>query len=210
MRAETPAMFEPSHEPDDDGLSSDPEAPPEDARAPGRSEPLDPAHLRSQRFILSLFGYDRAEVQAFLSHLADRLEETAPTSIAAPGSAPSFEAVGAEVTRILQTATEAAEEMRERLLGETRRAHADAEEEARAIKESAGTQAEEVVAEAERRAGTLVEEAERRAEDLIREAKEEARRIRAADEKARAELAGLTEMLSGVAEELEAEDDARD
>lgn len=166
---------------------------------------LDPDALRSQRFILSFFGYDRGEVRAFLAHIADRLEETEKGPVAAGTS--SFAGLGDEVARILTTTTEAAVELREKLVAEARLVHGEAEGEARATKERAEARAREVVEIAERRAAETVSEAEERAAALVREAEEEAGRIRATEHEARVELAALREVLSNVTETLEPEED---
>lgn len=202
-------MFE-THEPEGEGehdaFPDEATSEIEEGAPASTSVALDPDALRSQRFILSFFGYDRGEVRAFLAHIAERLERAGEPGAGA-SAALSFDALGEEVSRILATTTEVANELRERFVAEARRAHAEAQDEARATTERAEARAKEVVEAAERRAAEMVAEAEERAGTLVREAEEEAERVRAAEHRARSELTALREMLSNVTETSEPEED---
>jgi DivIVA domain-containing protein len=113
--------------------------------------------IRSRTFLVALRGFDRDEVKAYLSQVADamsdlekRLEERPPeppapsASVDAPPVAvqePSpFAEVAAQTQRILEAAQDAAEEIRERARSETERE----------LKQ-ARAQAARIIAEGERR-----------------------------------------------------------
>lgn len=194
---------------------------------------LEPDDLRSQRFILSVFGYDRGEVKAYLSYLADRLEEGSfGVGLAANAS---LDVVGEEVARILRTATEAADDLRRKLVVEAQNALAQAEqaraeaterlkgalesaeERARSVEEEAEARAREVASDAERRAEetvrdaegratALIAEAEARAAKILEEAERESERLHATEATLRERLMGLDQMLATVREQLGGED----
>lgn len=165
------------------------------------TDPADPARLREQRFILSLFGYDRGEVRAFLSYLADRLERSSP-EVPAAAPAASFEALGEEVTRILKSTTEAAESIRRKLTSEAERARDEATERLARATEDAEANARAITGRAEERAKALIAEAERHSSEIVRDAEAEAEALRKSEKELKAKLAGLEEMLASVRQRL--------
>ncbi|MCO6501762.1 MAG: DivIVA domain-containing protein, partial [Acidimicrobiales bacterium] len=82
---------------------------------------IPPSEIRQAQFRTVLRGLDRAEVEAFLHRVADRIEElerqVADLANLAETKGPDwedeFDTLGREVTNILQAAREAAEVMRE-------------------------------------------------------------------------------------------------
>jgi DivIVA domain-containing protein len=144
--------------------------------------------IRGATFTVVRRGYDRREVDRFLSQVADWLETGAGDPTRAEIIRGELERVGEKTARILASAEESAEQIRsetEREAGlvieqareEAERLRADAEEHSRDVRDAADAEArranleasqraEELVAEAERRAQTLTEEGLRRRRDL--------------------------------------------
>jgi DivIVA domain-containing protein len=108
---------------------------------------LTPEEIQSREFLVSLRGYDRDEVHAFLDEVAEAFAQLraqagvapAPAPAAAPEPAPRapepvapepavspFAAIGAETQRILEAAQEAGEEIRKRAQAEADTARRDA------------------------------------------------------------------------------------
>lgn len=104
---------------------------------------LTPEQIESREFLVSLRGYDRDEVHAFLNEVAETVRGLAKGSGAVvTGSDPSevFAQIASETQRILEAAQEAGEDIK-------RRAHQEADRE---IKQ-ARTRASKLIADGERR-----------------------------------------------------------
>ena len=112
---------------------------------------MSPQDLRDAEFKTVLRGLDRGEVEAILQSAADRLEglEREVKSLRSrleqadvPDVRAEFEAIGAEVTEILQAATEAANSIRERSTADAARWRSEAMAEAEEKRRSAAADAE--------------------------------------------------------------------
>ena len=161
---------------------------------------LTPNDVRHAQFRASLRGLDKAQVEAYLAQIADRLEqlegerERLRTQLADSGIQDlesEFDQVGQEVSNILQAARDAAESMRERAsLDATRwrsEAMADAEEERRsaaadaeALRRDAWTAGTELLKQTEAETEKMRQEAERDVLTTMGEAEREAHRLTSA------------------------------
>lgn len=128
---------------------------------------VSPPDVRRAQFRTVLRGVDRAEVEAFLQQIAFRMEameaEIAELREAAGAATPSlegeFDAVGREVTNILQAAREASESMRERAAADAARWRSEAMAEAEANRKEAAADAEAMRRDAWVTGTTLLEQA---------------------------------------------------
>ncbi|MFN2524888.1 MAG: DivIVA domain-containing protein [Actinomycetota bacterium] len=169
---------------------------------------LTPEEIANKQFTVVLRGYEKAEVDAFLSEVAKEITErpAGEAGAGAPAAAPavtagppSFDALGQEVSAVLEAAKSAAENMRSEAQAEaeeTRRSAAEvadrlrrqAQEESDAERASAKQSAEQTVADAERAARETREGAERHARETQVDADRYARETRSQAEAEAAEL----------------------
>lgn len=155
-----------------------------------------PDEIAERQFLISLRGYDRDEVSAFLDEVAAqvrtlqqriaeleserdaaaeaaleaRAQEDTPTDRRA-----SFRELGEETTRILETAEEAAEQMRNRADEESRSLLEEARREAADARESAQQEANSILEEARSKAEHERERASDTATQVLEEARSSAR-----------------------------------
>ena len=115
---------------------------------------ITPIDIRKQEFRKSMRGYDRDEVDTFLSMIADEMEELIGSSQEARGEVSSLNERLTEYRQMEET-------MRETLI--TVQKAADEK------REIAGREAEMVLKEAEMRAGNWIEEAHRSIRDIKKE-----------------------------------------
>lgn len=160
---------------------------------------ISPSEIRQAQFRTVLRGLDRAEVEAFLHQVADRIEEmqreVAELKEAVESKAPDweheFDALGHEVTNILQAAREAAETMRERAAADAAKWRSEALEEAELNRREAAADAEAMrrdawvtgtalLEQAEAEARRMREQAERDVLTVMGEAEREAHRLTSA------------------------------
>lgn len=137
-----------------------------------------PKEIEEKDFLVTLRGYDKEEVKAFLQALAADYAEALKAAGNTSGG-PSYKAWGREMADLLQQAHEAAERITRKASEEAGAARARAEDEAGRLREAA------------RNAGArLTEDAERHATELRSEAERYAREVRAsADTEAEQRLA---------------------
>jgi DivIVA domain-containing protein len=184
---------------------------------------LTPEDITARSFLVSLRGYDRDEVHAFLAQVADQLRDLQerideleealttpapasapdPAPVAAPAAAPAaptsttdlFAQIGQETQRILEAAQTAGDELR-------RKAEADAEAELREAHAEAERELEAARAEAERERTTARAEADRE----LKTARAESTKVIAEGERRReateAVVAALTERRDALAATL--------
>ncbi|MGH8946510.1 MAG: DivIVA domain-containing protein [Acidimicrobiia bacterium] len=158
---------------------------------------ISPQDLRNAEFKTVLRGLDRGEVEATLQSAADRLEglerevqglHTRLEQADVPDVKAEFEAIGAEVTEILQAATEAANSIRERSTTDAARWRSEAMAEAEENRRSAAADAEalrrdawvtgtELLDQAQRLAKAMRDQAERDVLTIQGEAEREAHRL---------------------------------
>lgn len=158
---------------------------------------MSPQDLREAELKTVLRGVDRAQVQAILQTAADRLESletevkrlrTRLSDAEVPDLVAEFEAVGTEVSGILQAARDAANSMRERAGGDATKWRSEALAEAEESRRSAAADAEalrrdawvtgtEILEQTERLAKAMRDQAERDVLTIQGEAEREAHRL---------------------------------
>ncbi len=124
--------------------------------------------VRGATFPQVLRGYDRGAVHAFLSKIADRVENGAnPVARAAPAAIKDELAkVGQRTAGILTAAEDVAANLRDEAKEYGERLRAGAEDEARRALLGASQKADEIVAAAEARGNQIIDEAIARRRDL--------------------------------------------
>jgi DivIVA domain-containing protein len=154
---------------------------------------MNPEDIEHREFFVSLGGYDRNEVDAYLAEIAaehrallDEIERHARETPADP-----IAEIGASVTAILRTANDEAEQ----------------------IATDARAQADTIRSEAEDHANQLRHEAAAYADHLRREAEDEAARVRAEAsltlERAHEQAAGIVREAEAAGERIEADAERR-
>ena len=180
--------------------------------------PLSPDEIQRKEFDQGMRGYDKDQVRAFLSQVAEDYRAALRLG--------NYEAVGEEVGRILQTVNDSAAALRTKATAEAEEIMAKAEADARQLRDGAQDEAAKLKSQAEIEAQALrdhtdqqvkelVEEAERRVveleanvrketEDKIREADQRVETLRQAERDLRGRLERARDMLSSITEQLDA------
>jgi DivIVA domain-containing protein len=125
--------------------------------------------LRTPGFRLARRGYDRREVDRFLTRLVDWLETDAAREIGHLAVTRKLELVGKSTTHILLAAEQEAEEMLRQAEADIAELHAEAQEAAREVRRAADEYAEHVREGAEREAREARDEAAADASQTIEE-----------------------------------------
>jgi cell division initiation protein len=172
--------------------------------------PFSPEEIESKEFLITLRGYDKDEVQAFLRAVAADYRSLADTSRApVPVSTSNpFESLGEEVGTVLKVARESANALRQKAEDEAGAARRRAEEESAALRNAASAAAKRLTEEAERHAIEVRAAAEREAGDRLRETARRVERLQATETKLRQRLYSLEMMLQSMRQELDAADTA--
>ena len=179
--------------------------------------PLSPDEIQRKEFDQRTRGYDKDEVRAFLSQVAEDYRAALRLG--------NYEAVGEEVGRILQTVNDSAAALRTKATSEAEEIMAKAEAEARQLRDGAQEEAAKLRSQAEveaqglrehtnQQVKELVEEAERRVveleanvrketEDKIREADQRVETLRQAERDLRGRLDRARDMLSSITDQLD-------
>lgn len=124
--------------------------------------------IRNATFTLTRRGYDRREVDSYLSKLADWLEGGGADQVQGDTIRHELERIGARTAKILTAAEDAAQGL-----------HADAEQEARRIKDSARASVEGIRTSADEYADKTRGDADAYAERVRKEAETVSRQTRA-------------------------------
>lgn len=139
--------------------------------------PLAPEDIESKQFSFAGRGYSVEEVRQFLARVASGYREVLHQT--APSEPPDFAAIGHEVSRVLQAASETAESLKIKADAEAGKMRAQATEEARAAIEEAQAAAGRLRADADRlyddaraEASRLTADARKQAENAVKEAVE--------------------------------------
>lgn len=164
------------------------------------AEPLQPHDIARRTFGVVRKGYEQQEVRGFLhevSALLERLQrseqelkervERTETKLGAsqePDEAMLLEVLGAETTRVLTSAREAAGEIRGKAEEAAARIIAEATAEAAEIRSAAVKDSDDLMAEAKQETAATLEQARTELDRRSAEAEEAAGRIRAAGEEA--------------------------
>jgi DivIVA domain-containing protein len=167
--------------------------------------PFTPEEIESKEFLITLRGYDKDEVNAFLRAVAADYRSALSrqgTDVAVPSS--SYEALGAEISTVLSTATQSAETIRRRAEDDATELRRRAEEESRQLREAASRAAKRLTEEAERHSVEVRASAEREASERLRESARRVERLQATETKVRQRLFSLEATLKQIRQELEA------
>ena len=171
--------------------------------------PFTPEEIESKEFLITLRGYDKDEVKAFLKAVsADyraALDSAAPAA-EAPSSA--YEALGRDIGQVLQTAKQSADQLRKKAEEDATSMRRRAEEEANSLREAASKAAQRLREEAERHAIQVRAEADRDARERTSGAARRVEKLQSAESKLRQRLYALEMMLQSMRQELESGEDS--
>jgi DivIVA domain-containing protein len=170
--------------------------------------PLSPRDIEAKEFLVTLRGYDKDEVRAFLSAVASDYREARKEADPSGKSSELFEALGAEVSHVLQAAQEAAEGMRRKAEEEIGALRKKGEAEAQSLRDSAAGAAQEVRAEAERYAVEARARADREAADRLKETLRRVEVLQATEQKVRQSLHAMDGLVRALRQELETKEEA--
>ena len=171
--------------------------------------PFSPEEIESKEFLITLRGYDKDEVQAFLRAVAaDYRGVVENARSAAPVSTASnpFESLGEEVGTVLKVARESANQLRQKAEDEAAATRRRAEEESAALRNAASAAAKRLTEEAERHAIEVRASAERDAGERLRETARRVERLQGTETKLRQRLYSLEMMLQSMRQELDSAD----
>jgi DivIVA domain-containing protein len=167
--------------------------------------PFTPEEIESKEFLITLRGYDKDEVNAFLRAVSADYR-SALSRQGADVSAPStsYEALGAEISTVLSTAKQSAETIRRRAEDDATELRRRAEEESSQLREAASRAAKRLTEEAEKHSVEVRASAEREASERLRESARRVERLQATETKVRQRLFSLEATLKQIRQELEA------
>lgn len=167
--------------------------------------PFSPEEIESKEFLITLRGYDKDEVNAFLRAVAADYRSALSrqgADISVPSS--SYEALGTEISTVLSTAKQSAETIRKRAEDDATELRRRAEEESRQLRDAASRAAKRLTEEAERHSVEVRASAEREAGERLRESARRVERLQATETKVRQRLFSLEATLKQIRQELEA------
>lgn len=133
--------------------------------------------IRSATFTVTRRGYDRREVDNYLTKLADWLDGGGAEKVHAGSIRDELERIGAKTTKVLTAAAEAAEQIRGEAEIEARQIAADARSHVESARTSADQYAKRVRAEADAEASKQLEEARAKAIKMVEEGTKRRREI---------------------------------
>lgn len=170
--------------------------------------PFSPEEIESKEFLITLRGYDKDEVQAFLRAVAADYRSIADSARmpAAPSATNPFESLGEEVGTVLKVARESANALRQKAEDEAAATRRRAEEESAALRNAASAAAKRLTEEAERHAIEVRASAERDAGERLRETARRVERLQGTETKLRQRLYSLEMMLQSMRQELDSAD----
>jgi DivIVA domain-containing protein len=134
--------------------------------------------IRSATFTLARRGYDRREVDNYLSKLADWLEGGGADQVHSDSIRHELERIGQKTSSVLTAAQEAAESMRGEAERQARQITEDARAHVESTRAAADDYAKKVRDEAQSIAGKAKAEAEAEAREVRQEADDHAKRVR--------------------------------
>jgi DivIVA domain-containing protein len=169
--------------------------------------PFTPEEIDSKEFLITLRGYDKDEVKAFLKAVAADYR-AAVDSAAPPPEAPgnAYEALGKDIGQVLQVAKQSADHLKKKAEEEATSMRRRAEEEANTLRDAASGAANRLTQEAERHAVQVRAEAERDASERTTDANRRVEKLQSAESKLRQRLYALEMMLQSMRQELESGD----
>ena len=171
--------------------------------------PFSPEEIQTKEFLLTLRGYDKEEVRAFLQSVASdyaTLKKAADASDEVPDNA--YEMIGREVGTVIQVAKDSAREMKRKAEEDATQARMRADQEAARIREAAQNAATRLRDEADQYATEIRASAEKEAADKIRESHKKLERLQSTEAKVRQRLYSLEAMIQNLRQELDIQESA--
>lgn len=176
-----------------------------------------PQEIENKDFLITLRGYDKEEVKAFLKTLAADYAEAVEAAGKAPSGEHAYKAWSKEMAGLLQQAEKAADQITQKAMEEAGASRARAEDEATRLREAARNAAARATEEAENHAAEVRAEADRYAREVRTAAESDAterledvtrrvERLRATEDNVRTRLTGLETMLSSMRQDLRPEE----
>lgn len=170
--------------------------------------PFTPEEIENKEFLITLRGYDKDEVQAFLRAVAEDFRSVSSTFRDVPVGGNAFEALGQEVSSVLQVAKESATALKRKAEEEAAQARKRAEEEANALRDAASQAARRLTSEAQKHATEVRASAQREADERLRDMARRVERLQSTESKLRQRLYALEMMLQSMRQDLDAADAA--
>lgn len=164
--------------------------------------PLTPEDFEGREFLVTLRGYDRDEVQAFLEEAAR--DYRAALKAASNAREDPFENLGREVGSVLQAAQESAAKIRAEAEAEAQAMRDQAQREIAVITENTASAAKQLREEAERYAAEIRSKADAELLDIEKGSGERLQRVKMIQSELRDHLAELEKMVAGVRGDIEA------
>ncbi len=169
--------------------------------------PFTPEEIDSKEFLITLRGYDKDEVKAFLKAVAADYRAALDSAQPAPEAGGSaYEALGKDIGQVLQVAKQSADQLKRKAEEEATSMRRRAEEEAASLREAASSAARRLTEEAERHSVQVRAEAEREATAKTASAGRRVEKLQSAESKLRQRLYALEMMLQSMRQELESDD----
>jgi DivIVA domain-containing protein len=170
--------------------------------------PFSPEEIEKKDFLLTLRGYDKEEVRAFLESVA--ADYATLTEAARDKEVPSsaYEDIGREVSTVIQAAKESSAEMRRQAEAAAHELRARAEREATRIRESATQAAERLHAEADRYAVETRAATDRETAGQIEASRSRLERLQSTEAKVRQRLYALEATIQNLRRELDVNESA--
>ncbi|HWL65619.1 MAG TPA: DivIVA domain-containing protein [Actinomycetota bacterium] len=170
--------------------------------------PFSPEEIEHKDFLLTLRGYDKEEVRAFLEAVAS--DYRALTSAArdrddVPDTA--YEQIGREVGTVIQVAKESATAMKRQAEAEASEMRTRADREAQKIREAATNAAKRLHDEADKYSIEARSQADLEASAKIRDSHKRLERLQSTESKVRQRLYSLEAMIANLRRELETSDE---
>jgi DivIVA domain-containing protein len=170
--------------------------------------PFTAEEIENKEFLITLRGYDKDEVKAFLRAVAADFKASAdsPGEVPDAGGGNAFEALGADIGHVLQVAKQSADSVKAKAEGDSTAMRKRAEEEAKSLRDAASSAARRLTEEAERHAVQVRATAEREASERTRDSQRRVERLQSVESKLRQRLYALEMMLQTMRQELEESD----
>jgi DivIVA domain-containing protein len=176
--------------------------------------PFTAEEIENKEFLITLRGYDKDEVKAFLRAVAADFKATstaqAPIAPDTGGGGNAFESLGADIGHVLQVAKQSADSLKAKAEGDATGMRKRAEDEAKSLRDAASSAARRLTEEAERHAVQVRATAEREAEERTRDSQRRVERLQSVESKLRQRLYALEMMLQTMRQELEESDASGD
>ncbi|HYI46251.1 MAG TPA: DivIVA domain-containing protein [Actinomycetota bacterium] len=173
--------------------------------------PFSAEEIRGKDFLLTLRGYDKEEVRAFLEAVASDYKALADTARAGedvPNDA--YEQLGREVGSVIQAAKQSASDMKRQAEGDAAELRMRADKEAARIRDAATNAAKRLRDEVDRYAVEIRAGAEKEAADKIKDSHRRLERLQTTEAKVRQRLYSLEAMIQNLRQELDVQEAAGD